>query len=52
MEVEDWITLRVLVLALVIVVILATDIAAQTKFSFWAIPLSVVGVITIVETQI
>jgi hypothetical protein len=45
MEVEDSITLRVLVLALVIVGILATDIAAQTAFSFWAIPLSVVGTI-------
>jgi transglutaminase-like putative cysteine protease len=45
MEVEDSITLRVLVLALVIVGILATDIAAQTEFSFWAIPLSVVGAI-------
>ncbi|MBW4606340.1 MAG: DUF3488 and DUF4129 domain-containing transglutaminase family protein [Hassallia sp. WJT32-NPBG1] len=45
MEVEDSITLRVLVLALVIVGILATDIAAQTGFSFWAIPLSVVGAI-------
>jgi hypothetical protein len=33
------------VLALVIVGILATDIAAQTGFSFWAIPLSVVGAI-------
>ncbi|MBD0265044.1 MAG: DUF3488 domain-containing protein [Tolypothrix sp. Co-bin9] len=45
MEVEDSITLRVLVLALVIVGILATDIAAQTGFSFWAIPLSVLGAI-------
>jgi hypothetical protein len=44
-EVEDSITLRVLVLALVIVGILATDIASQTGFSFWAIPLSVVGAI-------
>ncbi|MGI8501663.1 MAG: transglutaminase TgpA family protein [Hassallia sp.] len=44
-EVEDSITLRVLVLALVIVGILATDIAAQTRFSFWAIPLSLVGAI-------
>lgn len=32
-------------LALVILGILATDIAAQTGFSFWAIPLSVVGAI-------
>ena len=45
MEVEDSISLRFLVLALVIVGILATDIAAQTEFSLWAIPLSVVGAI-------
>ncbi len=45
MEVENTITLRVLVLALVIVGIIATDIAAETKFSFWAVPLSVVGAI-------
>ncbi len=44
-EVENTITLRVLVLALVAVGIMATDIAAETKFSFWAVPLSVVGAI-------
>ncbi|MCX7593787.1 MAG: DUF3488 and DUF4129 domain-containing transglutaminase family protein [Fischerella sp.] len=42
-EVEDSITLRVLVLALVVVGIVATDIAAETGFSFWAVPLSIVG---------
>ncbi len=45
MEVEDSITLRLLVLALVIIGTVATDIAAQTIFSFWAIPLSIVGAI-------
>lgn len=42
-EVENSIALRVLVLALVIVGIIATDIAAETQLSFWAAPLSVVG---------
>ncbi|OUL32563.1 transglutaminase [Nostoc sp. T09] len=45
MEVEDSISLRVLVLALVITGIVATDIAAETKFSLWAIPVSVMGAI-------
>ncbi|WP_442949028.1 transglutaminase TgpA family protein [Nostoc sp.] len=45
LEVEDSISLRVLVLALVILGIVATDIAAETSFSFWAFPLSVVGAI-------
>lgn len=45
MEVEGSITLRVLVLALVIVGIVATDIAAETKLSLWSMPLSVVGAI-------
>lgn len=45
MEVEDSINLRLLVLALVILGIVATDIAAQTTFSVWAVPLSVVGAI-------
>ncbi|TVP65511.1 MAG: DUF3488 domain-containing protein [Nodularia sp. (in: Bacteria)] len=40
---EDAISLRVLVLALVIVGIVATDIAASTQFSLWAVPLSIVG---------
>lgn len=44
-EVEDSISLRVLVLALVILGIVATDIAAETSFSFWAFPLSAVGAI-------
>ena len=42
-EVEDSILLRVLVQALVVVGIVATDIAAETQLSFWAVPLSVVG---------
>lgn len=42
-EVEDSIALRVLVSALVIIGIVATDIAAEVKFSYWAIPLSMVG---------
>jgi transglutaminase-like putative cysteine protease len=42
-EVENSIPLRVLVLVLVIVGVAATDIAAETRFSFWAIPLSCVG---------
>lgn len=45
MEVEDSITLRVLVLALVVVGIVATDTAAETQFSLWSVPLSVVGAI-------
>lgn len=43
MAVEDSIPLRVLVLVLVILGIVATDVAADTSFSFWALPLSVVG---------
>ena len=42
-EVEDSILLRVLVQALVIVGIVATDIAAETQLSFWAVPMSIVG---------
>jgi transglutaminase-like putative cysteine protease len=42
-EVEDSISLRVLVLALVITGIVAMDIASQTTFSLWAIPLSLLG---------
>lgn len=42
-QVEDSITLRVLVLALVIMAIAAIDIAAETRYSFWGLPLSVVG---------
>lgn len=42
-DVEDSIWLRVLVQALVIVGIVAVDIAAQTQNSLWAIPSSIVG---------
>ena len=42
---EESILLRVLVQALVIVGIIATDVAAQTQMSFWAIPLSITGAI-------
>ncbi|QLE59289.1 DUF3488 domain-containing protein [Nostoc sp. TCL26-01] len=42
-EVEDSISLRVLVLALVITGIVAMDIASGTTFSLWAIPLSFLG---------
>jgi hypothetical protein len=40
---ENSILLRVLVQGLVIVGIIATDIAAETQNSFWAVPLSIVG---------
>lgn len=40
---EESIWLRVLVQALVIVGIIATDIAAETQISFWAVPLSIAG---------
>ena len=40
---EESILLRVLVQALVILGIIATDVAAQTQTSLWAIPLSVIG---------
>ncbi|WP_414564304.1 MULTISPECIES: DUF3488 and DUF4129 domain-containing transglutaminase family protein [unclassified Anabaena] len=43
LEVEDAISLRLLVLALVIMGIVATDISAATRFSLWAVPLSMVG---------
>ncbi|NJR52785.1 MAG: DUF3488 domain-containing protein [Leptolyngbyaceae cyanobacterium CSU_1_3] len=42
-EPEDSILFRVLTQALVSVGILATDIAAETSLSLWAIPLSIVG---------
>ncbi len=42
-EIEDSILLRVLVQALVIVGIVATDIVAETQLSFWAVPMSIVG---------
>ncbi|MEM7553801.1 MAG: DUF3488 and DUF4129 domain-containing transglutaminase family protein [Cyanobacteria bacterium P01_A01_bin.84] len=44
-KIEDSITLRVLVLALVIVGITATDIAAKTSFSIWGVPLSLLGAV-------
>jgi protein-glutamine gamma-glutamyltransferase len=40
---ENSILLRVLVQALVIVGIVATDVVAETQISFWAVPLSLVG---------
>jgi transglutaminase-like putative cysteine protease len=43
MAVEDSIPLRGSVLALVILGIVATDIASESSFAFWAIPLSTVG---------
>ncbi len=42
---EESIELRILVQALVIVGIIATDVAANTQMSFWAVPLSIVGAI-------
>ena len=42
---EESILLRVLVQAMVIVGIIATDIAAQTQMSLWAIPLSILGAV-------
>ncbi|BAY63917.1 transglutaminase domain-containing protein [Calothrix brevissima NIES-22] len=45
LAVEDSISLRVLVLALVIMGIVATDIAGETQFSLWAIPVSFMGAI-------
>ncbi|WP_254565523.1 DUF3488 and DUF4129 domain-containing transglutaminase family protein [Oscillatoria sp. HE19RPO] len=40
---EDSLMLRVLVQALVIVGIIATDVAAGTTMSLWAVPLSILG---------
>jgi protein-glutamine gamma-glutamyltransferase len=40
---EDSIALRVLVQGLVLVGIVATDVAAETQMSWWAIPLSIAG---------
>jgi transglutaminase-like putative cysteine protease len=42
-ETENSIGLRVLVQALVIVGIIATDLAAETQISLWAVPLSLLG---------
>lgn len=44
-QVEDSLLLRSLVLGLVIAGVVATDIAAETGFSFWSVPLSAVGTI-------
>lgn len=40
---EDSLLLRVLVQSMVVVGILATDIAAETQMSLWAIPVSIAG---------
>ena len=40
---EESLLLRILVQLMVVVGILATDIAAETQLSLWAIPLSVIG---------
>jgi transglutaminase-like putative cysteine protease len=40
---EESMLLRILVQALVIVGIIATDVAAETQMSIWAIPLSITG---------
>ncbi|WP_310427849.1 DUF3488 and DUF4129 domain-containing transglutaminase family protein [Chamaesiphon sp. VAR_48_metabat_135_sub] len=40
---EESIMLRVLVQLMVVVGIIATDVAAETQMSLWAIPLSIVG---------
>lgn len=42
-EVEDSIWLRVLVQLLVVVGIIATDVAAETRISLWAVPASILG---------
>ncbi|MBD2446864.1 DUF3488 domain-containing protein [Nostoc sp. FACHB-152] len=44
-SVEDSISLRMFVLGLVIMGTVAVDIAANTKFSLWSVPLNVVGAI-------
>jgi transglutaminase-like putative cysteine protease len=40
---EDSLLLRVLVQSMVVVGIIATDVAAETQLSLWAIPLSIIG---------
>jgi len=42
-SVEDSILLRLLVQGLVVVGIIAVDVAAETQMSFWAVPLSLAG---------
>jgi transglutaminase-like putative cysteine protease len=44
-EAEDSVLLRVLAQAMVLVGIIATDVAAETEISFWAVPLSIAGAI-------
>lgn len=44
-KVEESIALRVLVQALAIVGIVATDVAAGTQMSFWAVPASIAGAV-------
>lgn len=44
-QTEESILFRVLVQLLVIVGIVATDVAAQTEWSIWAIPLSILGAV-------
>ena len=44
-QVEESVWLRVLVQALVVVGIIATDVAAETQISLWAVPLSIVGAV-------
>ncbi|MEA5509651.1 DUF3488 and DUF4129 domain-containing transglutaminase family protein [Crocosphaera sp. UHCC 0190] len=43
MQTEESLMLRILVQGLVIIGIIATDVAAQTQMSLWAIPLSIAG---------
>ncbi|ACK71309.1 transglutaminase domain protein [Gloeothece citriformis PCC 7424] len=43
LKTEESILLRILVQTLVIIGIIATDVAAQTQMSLWAIPLSIAG---------
>lgn len=42
-EVEDSIWLRILVQLLVAIGIIATDVAAETSISWWAVPVSIFG---------
>ena len=42
---EDSLLLRILAQSMVVVGIIATDVAAETQMSLWAIPLSIVGAI-------
>ncbi|MFB2837713.1 transglutaminaseTgpA domain-containing protein [Floridanema evergladense] len=44
-EVEDSIWLRILVQLLVVIGIVATDVAAETSISLWAVPASIAGAV-------